>query len=112
MISELFMNVYYSDLKVSEYKIFQTVDVIHNKQDVYVILKRSHKGYLLINKEIADMVKTVETRLGEYTIEYIVDNHSVQTKSDVLKVTKLKKKDIRSVSINIDDIQQQIVIRL
>lgn len=95
LTSDIFVSIYYSKLKTSDFKTSQVIDTIRQKREVHIRTKKAKDGYLFVNKSIMDKVASLGCDLDKLKVSYVYNNKVVTTKEDVMRVLGLKEKRIQ-----------------
>lgn len=103
LTSEIFINTYYSKLTVSDYKNSQIIDTVHHKRGVYIRTKKAKEGFLFVNRNIMNKFTSLNCDLGNMKILYVYNNKIATTKKDVMRVIKLREKNIQISEILQDE---------
>ena len=106
LIPDLFLNTYYNNLKKADYFISQTIDFVHTRREVHIRSKKARDGYLFVNKYITNNIVAYDQK--KMKVLYVYNNKIVKTKKDVMRVLRLRKKNIKNLEF-IQDEQSGIV---
>ena len=96
---DIFVSLYYSKLKTSDFKTSQVIDTIHQKREVHTYTKKAKDGYLFVNKSIMDKIRGLDYDLDKLKVSYVYNNKAVTTKEDVMRIIKLRKKHTQILKI-------------
>jgi hypothetical protein len=100
LIPDIFNDTYYYKIEKSEFNIVsQVIDTIYKKRYICVYSKKTKDGYLSMNTQIMNKVKTLDCDLNKLKISYLYNNKVVSTKDDVYQIIRLKKRNIQISSI-------------
>jgi len=100
---DIFVSTYYSKLKTSDSKASQVIDTTRKKREVYIRTKKARNGYLFVNEIIMGKIKDLDCNLDKLKVSYVYNNRTVTTKEDVMRVIKLRKKNIQISEILYDE---------
>lgn len=103
LTSDIFISIYYSKLKTSDFKTSQIIDTICKKREVHIRTKKAKDGYLFVNKSIMDKVANLNCELDKMKISYVYNNKPVTTREDVMQVLGLREKYIQILEIIQDE---------
>lgn len=83
---------------------------IGNRPFVHLLTKYAKDGYIYINKVLTENIRNLGRMYSDFTIEYQYDNTPITTEEDVMRMVRLKKKNIQALVLVIDEQRRMITI--
>jgi len=103
--NEIFGDSLFSDHKVEMIKeiFIERGECPLSTKSVHIRTKKAKDGYLFLNKNITDKIKSLDINLDELRILYVYNNKVVSTKDEVNQLLALRKQNIQISEIIHDE---------
>ena len=78
----------------------QEYDTIQKEHNVYVYTKKAKDGYLCINENLTNHIKSGCYKIDKLGIVYLLNDNFINNKKDVFRLLFLRKKNIKNIESN------------